>query len=248
MMDAEIRTLRYVQRLPGGSPPPLIPGATMLPAFAGTVHKGGASAQEAAEREARLELRMRELEREHRESERHAEQAIEQLQEHAAHAQTAALKEQQERLDALWAGRVAKISEAFVSIREQYFHDVETQVVRLALGVASRVLHREAQLDPLLLRGPVRVALEELQQQSACVLEVPTESAEAWRRWLGGAEGAAAKVEVRALDGVAADHCRLEIDSSTADLSTSSQLAEIERGFFDLLQHRPRVSAPEARA
>ena len=135
------------------------------------------------------------------------------------------------------------MEKSFTARRDQYFRDVETEVVRLALNVAARVLHREAQMDPLLLRGPVRVALEESQHQAACVLEVPAASAEAWRRWLAGGEAGAAKVEVRALEDAAPDHCRLEIDASTADLSTSSQLAEIERGFFDLLQHRPRVGA-----
>ncbi len=243
MIDAEIRMLRYVQRLPAGAQPTLLPGATMLQAFPPTLHSKSASAQEAMEREARLELRIRELERQAVENERRAQQALEQVQEHSAHAQTAALKQQQERLDALWASRIADMSDGFVTARNDYFRDVERQVVRLALGIAARVLHREAQMDPLLLRGPVRVALEELQQQAACVLEVPAGSADAWKHWLETSDAGAAKVEVRACDGVAADHCRLTIDASTADLSTSSQLAEIERGFFDLLQHRPAATA-----
>lgn len=255
-MDAEIRTLRYVQRYPGGAQLPGIPGAVPLGsqplggpsaiAMPGSLlksmHAPDLSAQEALEREARLELRIRQLEREQIESAGRAQQALEQLQEHSAHAQAAALKEQQERLDALWAGRISGIAAAFGSARHQYFLEVETQVVRLALAIAARVLHREAQIDPLLLRGPVRVALEELQQQTICVLEVPAESAEAWTRWLAGGEAGSARVEVRAAEGVAADHCRLEIEASAADLSASAQLAEIERGFFDLLQHRPPVA------
>jgi flagellar assembly protein FliH len=243
MIDAEIRTLRYVQRVPTGAPPLMVPGAALLPGLASPLHLHTPSVQEAAEREARLELRIRELERERLEGERQSQQLLEQVREQAAHAQAAMLKEQQEQLDALWAARIAGIAESFTATRSQYFRNVETEVVRLALGVAARVLHREAQMDPLLLRGPVRVALEELQQQAACVLEVPAESAEAWKRWLASGEAGTAKVQVRALEPAAPDHCRLEIDASTADLSTSSQLAEIERGFFDLLQHRPRTGA-----
>jgi len=37
---------------------------------------------------------------------------------------------------------------------------VEHEVVKLALAVAARILRREAQMDPLLLTGAVRVALD----------------------------------------------------------------------------------------
>jgi flagellar assembly protein FliH len=248
MIDAEIRTLRYVQRVPGGAPPPMIPGAALLPGLTSPSHPPSPSIQESAAREARLELRIRELEREQVERERAAAKALEQVQEQAAHAQTATLQEQQARLDAQWAGRIGAMVEAFTAARDRYFRDVEAEVVRLALSVAARVLHREAQIDPLLLRGPVRVALEELQQQASCVLEVPAETAEAWRRWLSGPDArAAAKVEVRALEDAAPGHLRLEVDASAADLSTGSQLVEIERGFFDLLQHRPGAATAEPR-
>jgi flagellar assembly protein FliH len=99
------------------------------------------------------------------------------------------------------------------------------------------VLHREAQMDPLLLRGAVRVALEDA-QRGTCVLEVPADRAEAWGRWLSEM-GAQARVQIRAKDDVAPGHCRVEIGPSAADLSVNTQLAEIERGFFDLLQNRP---------
>ena len=35
----------------------------------------------------------------------------------------------------------------------RYFAGVEAEVVKLALAIAARVLHREAKLDPLLLTG-----------------------------------------------------------------------------------------------
>ena len=101
-------------------------------------------------------------------------------------------------------------------------------------------------MDPLLLRGAVRVALEDMQQSTTCVLEVAPEKAETWGRWLGGA-GMLARVQVRTKEDAAPGHCRLEIGASAADLSVASQLAEIERGFFDLLQSRPTADDDEAR-
>jgi flagellar biosynthesis/type III secretory pathway protein FliH len=54
-------------------------------------------------------------------------------------------------------------------------------------------------------------------------------------------------VQIRGKDDAAPGHCRLEIGASTADLSVSTQLAEIERGFFDLLQSRPSAGDVEAK-
>ena len=38
--------------------------------------------------------------------------------------------------------------------REDYFNRIEPEVVQLALAIARKILHREAQIDPLLLDGP----------------------------------------------------------------------------------------------
>ncbi len=56
-------------------------------------------------------------------------------------------------------------------------------MVRLALAIARKVLHREAQLDPLLLAGVVRVALDQMQAGSRVVLRTSTDAAEPWRKF-----------------------------------------------------------------
>ena len=56
---------------------------------------------------------------------------------------------------------------------DEYLAQVEQEVVRLALGVAERILHRESQLDPLLLSGAVRVALGQLAESAKVRLRVP---------------------------------------------------------------------------
>ena len=72
--------------------------------------------------------------------------------------------------------------EEFRSARERYFAEVEQEVVKLALAIAARVLHREAQIDPLLLTGVVRVALEKMADRSGVVLRVAAVDVEAWER------------------------------------------------------------------
>jgi len=125
----------------------------------------------------------------------------------------------------------------FAKERSSYFAAVEGEVVRLALAIATRVLHREAKLDPLLLAGVVRVALDKVAEESGAVLHVPEAQAEAWRAMLM-AEGNAA-VKVTGEERMEATECVLETSIGRVELGVAVQLEEIEKGFFDLLQQRP---------
>jgi flagellar assembly protein FliH len=248
-MDTEIRKLTYVTR-PGGVKPGsgLSGGAGLvfgeLPPF---LRQGEIAKLPSKITDVRLEARLIELEREREEDERRHREALTAVREKAAGELTAALHDQQERLSREYAGSVQAAIADFQQKQVQYFADAEAAVVRLALSIAARVLHREAQLDPLLLRGTVRVALEDAQQSAACVLEVSATVMEAWREWLDGA-GMQVRVQLRSREDVQPGHCRLEIGASSADLSVHSQLTEIERGFFDLLQSRPSIMDNEAKS
>jgi flagellar assembly protein FliH len=241
-MDAEIRRLTYVPRFSGtktGSGNPAgVP--SLLGELAPLFRKDEVAKYAAKSADVRLESRLIEVERERSEDERRHREALAAIHQKAAEELAIALREQKERLEEEHAGPIQTAVDAFAEAQARYFAEAEAAVVRLALSIAARVLHREAQLDPLLLRGAVRVALEHAQQNATCVLEVEAERAEAWERWLSG-DGMIARVQVRAREDAGPGHCRLEIGASSADLSVNAQLAEIERGFFDLLQSRPAV-------
>ncbi len=132
--------------------------------------------------------------------------------------------------------RVARIAEQFSRERAGYFASVEVEVVKLALAIAARVLHREVQLDPLLLAAAVRVALENLEKGSTTILRVPPSLGEPWRQVVA-VEGCG--VQVVEEERLSAGECVLETSLGRVDLGVSAQLVEIERGFFDLLQRRP---------
>lgn len=246
-MDAEIRRLTYVPRFAGSkSGSGTLLAGSFVGALPSLLRNDELTKQPAKMTDVRMETRLIELERERTESERHHREALAAAHQKAAEELAIALKEQKEKIEQEHASEVHTALSAFQESQRRYFVDAETAVVRLALGIAGRVLHREAQMDPLLLRGAVRVALEDMQQSTTCVLEVAAEKAEAWGGWLGGA-GMLARVQVRTKEDAAPGHCRLEIGASTADLSAASQLAEIERGFFDLLQSRPTADDDEAK-
>ena len=122
----------------------------------------------------------------------------------------------------------------FATERVRYFNDVEGEVVRLALAIANRILDREVKMDPVLLAGVVRVALSKLSQPDAAVLYVATEDLERWTSALK--QNSALRVKAHPEMGRGA--CRLEAGASVAELGVEAQLAEIERGFFDLLERR----------
>jgi flagellar assembly protein FliH len=133
---------------------------------------------------------------------------------------------------------VLRSCEQFGRERARYFAGVEIEVVRLALAIAARVLHREARLDPLLLSAAVRVALEKVAEDSATVLRVPAEEAELWRG-VFSAQAFESSVEVVGDERLDAGECVLDTNVGKVELGVSAQLSEIERGFFDLLQQRP---------
>jgi len=123
----------------------------------------------------------------------------------------------------------------FAADRERYFTEVEGEVVRLALAIAARVLHREARMDPLLLAASVRVALEKIAGQPGAILRVPAQSETAWRSLFTGN----ATVEVVAGEDLQDGDLVLESPVGRVELGIPVQLEEIEKGFFDLLQKRP---------
>jgi len=132
---------------------------------------------------------------------------------------------------------VWKTCEEFVRERARYFAGVEAEVVKLALAIAARVLHREATLDPLLLTGVVRVALEKVAEDSTLVLRVPAGAIEMWREAF--ATSPESSLQVVGDERLSAGECMLDTSVGKVELGVSAQLEEIERGFFDLMQQRP---------
>lgn len=162
--------------------------------------------------------------------------------------QEAEARAQAEMTQALQRERAAigMVVGAFARARAAYFLRVEGEVVRLALAVARRILHRESQLDPILLRGAVRVALDRLEGSTQVKLRVHPSRAGLWVAAFKGIERTVAPqiIEDTAIDPA---QCTLETDLGSAAFSVEQQLQEIEQGFFDLLEERIRLTNAEGR-
>jgi len=122
--------------------------------------------------------------------------------------------------------------------RRRYFDQVEGEIVKLSLAIAAQILHREIKLDPLLLTGVVQVALKQIQDGSDVVLRVPQLDTESWNQRFEDTPNNVT-VSVVGDDRLSPGDCVLETNIGTVNLGIEAQLAEIGRGFFDLLKQRP---------
>jgi flagellar assembly protein FliH len=142
--------------------------------------------------------------------------------------------------------QAAELIDAFTRERDRLFHAVEHEVVDLALAVAARILRREAQMDPLLLTGAVRVALGQLSASTKVTLKVPPAELDLWTEAMALLPNLAVKPTVVAGEGMRLGDCQVETALGSVDLGIRSQLGEIERGFFDRAGGRKTESATSA--
>ena len=122
--------------------------------------------------------------------------------------------------------------------RRSYFRELESEVVALAMAIAKKVLHREAQIDRLVLAGVVRVALDRVAGVASVDLRVHVSEADGWRDLFSQDRNLSRVVEVTADPLVAPGSCVLSSDLGSTTLSLEGQLKEIEEGFVDLLNRK----------
>jgi flagellar assembly protein FliH len=164
---------------------------------------------------------------------------------HAARVQAASetevrLRTEYDSRSSQESAKIRQAIELFQSAQKDYFSRVEREVVELVLAVAGKILHRETQVDPMLVAALVRVAIDKLHDGSSVTVRVPPAEAAKWRAFLQHpVNGAAIQVVEDAQLGAA--DCILETELGSANFSIEAQMKEIEQGFFDLLAQRPVI-------
>ena len=133
---------------------------------------------------------------------------------------------------------IAAALAAFEVKRGEYFARVEAEVVQLSLAIAAKILHREAQVDPMLVAALVRMTIEKMHEGSSVTVRVGAGRSKRWKEYFAG-QPSVAHVEVTE-DAELSDHdCVLETELGSANFGLDTQLKEVEQGFFDLLALRP---------
>jgi flagellar assembly protein FliH len=126
---------------------------------------------------------------------------------------------------------------AFEVQRTEYYARVEAEVVQLALAIAAKILHREAQVDPMLVAALVRMTVEKMREGSSVTVRVGPGCAKRWKEYFA-AQPCVAQIDVIE-DAELSDDCLVETELGIANLGLDTQLKEVEQGFFDLLALRP---------
>lgn len=130
--------------------------------------------------------------------------------------------------------RLDRLRTEFARDRQRFFAAAEGQVVKLALAVARRILHRDAMVEGLPLRATVKAALARVQDESSTVLRVPPSEVGAWREMF--VKGTAGKIDVEGDQRMAEGECSLQTKVGGVALGVQAQMEEVERGFAELTQ------------
>ena len=133
---------------------------------------------------------------------------------------------------------LAKLSGTFFTPFAHSFGDAEGDLLKLAISIARRVLHRELTLDPESIEGLIRVALDKLQSRELCRVRVHPDQEQAIRKSLERFSNSQ-KVELIADPSLQCGDVIFETAHGNLDASIESQLREIERGFADRLRRLP---------
>ena len=164
---------------------------------------------------------------------------------HSARLEAAAetegrLKSQYEARSAEEAVKIREALELFQVERKDYFSRIESDVVQLALAISAKILHREAQVDPMLVAALVRVAIDKLHDGSSVSVRVSPAEAAKWRTYLANPLNGS-KIDIVEDAHLGAADCILETELGSANFSIDAQMKEVEQGFFDLLAQRPVI-------
>jgi flagellar assembly protein FliH len=135
------------------------------------------------------------------------------------------------------AERLAQAVKQLAEVRPRLCKEAETDLLRLSIAIAQRILHRQLNIDPTALEALVRVSLERLGRQEQIRVRVSPALADAVRAALG--KLSSRTIEVAADSSLEAGSLIFETNRGQLDASIHSQLDEVERGLIDRLDNRP---------
>ncbi len=134
--------------------------------------------------------------------------------------------------------KLARSIEELTGSRPRYRREAEQDVVALALAVARRILHRELTVAPEALLGVVKAALEKTEAREVHRVRVAPQDAAMLRQFFEQM-GLPQRVEAIADRSLGPGSAIVESSRGSLDASVDTQLAEIERGFADLVRGAP---------
>ena len=130
--------------------------------------------------------------------------------------------------------RVTRTVAELAELRPRLRRQAEGDLLKLALAIARRILHRELAVDPGAMQGLIQAALEKLQSQEIYRVRMHP-SQEAVVRALLEHSPQARKIEFHADPKLDRGAAIFETSRGNLDASVETQLREIEQGLADKL-------------
>ena len=108
----------------------------------------------------------------------------------------------------------------------KFFAEADNKIAAAALAIASKVLSREAQVDPLVLQTAVTHAIEQVKQAENIRVTVPGQYLQLWMDALDNT------VEVVGDPMMTSGEVRISCEFGTAELGISAQISELEQAML----------------
>jgi flagellar assembly protein FliH len=132
--------------------------------------------------------------------------------------------------------RYAEAVLAIGKVKAQLYTQVEHEVVKLAIEVAKKIVHREIQADREVIQSLVKVALSHVAEKSAVTVHLhPTDYSFILERRAELAQGADEGRDIVLLADKAIDRggCLVETECGDIDARIEEEFREVERSFFE---------------
>ena len=147
--------------------------------------------------------------------------------------------EAQQRFSATMQSTAEKLAQSvkqLAELRPRLCREAESDLLRLAIAIAQRVLHRELNIDPMALQALVKVCLDRLGRQDQLQVRVSPSLADAVHSTL--TRLLSRSIDVKADANLPAGSLIFETSRGQLDASIGAQLDEIERGLIDRLENK----------
>lgn len=135
--------------------------------------------------------------------------------------------------------QIAATLQAVEAARRELLERSETDLVRLSIAVAEKILNRQVQIDPAALEGLVKSSLDRLAGKPAQCVRIHPDDHPAIEKALA-MHGGNRTLRLAPDPSLARGSLLFDTDYGTLDSSIATQLEEIEHGLVDRL----RRSAP----
>jgi len=153
-----------------------------------------------------------------------------------AAGEAAGAKRASERLEPALAALSATVQD-LAGTRKRFRAEAEQDTVKLAISIARRVLHRELATDPEAILGLVIVAFQKLNARETHRLRVSPQDAATIQENRARLEFPPG-LEIVTDGSLRRGSAVFETSRGELDASVDTQLAEIDRGFADIMRRR----------